>query len=60
MLLSTPPLFDSKITIYAPMIYTAPCLMFWMRAYPLRGQEEGGVGPGILKFFGPTPSHLPK
>ncbi len=25
------------ITIYAPMIYTAPCIMFWMRAYPLRG-----------------------
>jgi hypothetical protein len=22
------------ITIYAPMIYTDPCIMFWMRAYP--------------------------
>ncbi len=32
----------NKITIYAPMIYTAPCIMFWMRAYPLRGQVEGG------------------
>jgi hypothetical protein len=20
-------------TIYAPMIYTAPCIMFWMRAF---------------------------
>jgi hypothetical protein len=20
------------------MIYTAPCIMFWMRAYPLRGR----------------------
>jgi hypothetical protein len=25
------------ITIYAPMTDTAPCIMFWMRAYPLRG-----------------------
>jgi hypothetical protein len=25
-------------TTYAPMIYTALCIMFWMRAYPLRGQ----------------------
>jgi hypothetical protein len=30
------------ITIYAPMIYTAPCIMFWMRAYPLRGEVGGG------------------
>ncbi len=37
------------ITIYAPMIYTAPCIMFWMCAYPLRGH-----------FQGPIPSHLPK
>jgi hypothetical protein len=29
------------ITIYAPMIYTAPCTMFWMSAYPLRGQVGG-------------------
>ncbi len=27
-----------RITIYAPMIYTAPCIMFWMRVYPLRGE----------------------
>jgi hypothetical protein len=20
------------------MIYTSPCIMFWMRAYPLRGE----------------------
>ncbi len=34
------------IAIYAPMIYTAPCIMFWMRAYPLLGQVEGGfLGP---------------
>jgi hypothetical protein len=29
-------------TIFAPMIYTAPCIMFWMRAYPLRGDAGGG------------------
>ena len=39
------------LTIYAPMIYTAPCIMFWMRAYPLQGKWEG-VGPGIPEFFG--------
>ncbi len=31
-------------TIYAPMIYTALCIMFWMRAYPLLGKWEG-LGP---------------
>ena len=25
-----------NITVYAPRIYTAPCIMFWMHAYPLR------------------------
>ncbi len=30
------------LTIYAPMIYTAPCIMFWMRAYPLLGEVGGG------------------
>jgi hypothetical protein len=24
------------------MIYTAPCIMFWMRAHPLLGQVGGG------------------
>ncbi len=32
------------VTIYALMIYTAPCRMFWMRAYTLEGKWEG-VGP---------------
>jgi len=27
------------------MIYTAPCIMFWMRAYPLLGEVEGGWAP---------------
>jgi hypothetical protein len=29
-------------TTYAPMIYTALCIMFWICAYPLRGQVGGG------------------
>ncbi len=28
--------------IYAPMIYTAPCIMFLMHADTLRGQVGGG------------------
>jgi hypothetical protein len=32
---------ESVITIYVPMIYTALCIIFWMRAYPLRGQVGG-------------------
>jgi hypothetical protein len=39
-------------TTYAPMIYTALCLMFWMRAYPLLGQVGGGWAPT-------PPPHLP-
>jgi hypothetical protein len=38
-------------TTYAPMIYTALCIMFWMRAYPLLGQVGGGWAPGNLEFF---------
>jgi len=30
------------IALYAPMIYTAPCVMFLMRADTLRGQVGGG------------------
>jgi hypothetical protein len=36
---------SALIAIYAPMIYTAPCIMFWIRAYtayPLQGQVGGG------------------
>jgi hypothetical protein len=40
-------------TTYAPMIYTALCIMFWMRAYPLLGQVGGGWALEILSFFGP-------
>jgi hypothetical protein len=40
-------------TTYAPMIYTAMCIMFWMRAYPLLGQVEGGWALEFLSFLGP-------
>ncbi len=43
---------NSYLSIYAPMIYTAP-YMFWMRADPLRGQVRGGWAPEIETFFGP-------
>ncbi len=38
---------------YAPMIYTALCIMFWMRAYPLHGQVGGGWAQEISSFFWP-------
>jgi hypothetical protein len=51
------PLQDKRyeITIYAPMIYTAPCVRFLMRADRLRGEVggRGGVGAGNLEFCGP-------
>ncbi len=38
---------------YAPMIYTARCIMFWIHAYPLLGQVGGGWALEILSFLGP-------
>jgi hypothetical protein len=32
------------------MIYAAPCIKFWMRAYPFEGKWEG-VGPWNLRVF---------
>jgi hypothetical protein len=44
-------------TIYAAMIYTAPCKMFWMRAYPLQ-EEVGGVWAlEFSSFLGPVQCH---
>ncbi len=40
------------LTIYAPMIYTAPCVMFLMRADTYVG-KWWGVGAGNLVFCGP-------
>jgi hypothetical protein len=51
----------NKITIYAPMIcsmtYTASCIMFWMRAYPLLGQVGEGWALGFESFLGPVKWH---
>jgi hypothetical protein len=33
------------------------CIMFWMRAYPLRGQVGGGWPLEISSFFGPQMTH---
>jgi hypothetical protein len=42
-------------TTYAPMIYTALCVMFWMRAYPLQvGQVGRGWALDIESFLGPV------
>jgi hypothetical protein len=42
------------IAIDAPMIYTAPCVMFLMRADTLRGQVGGGWALEIETFLGPV------
>jgi hypothetical protein len=39
------------------MIYTAPCIMFWMRAYPLRRQVGGGRALEFKSFLGPVKWH---
>jgi hypothetical protein len=39
------------------MIYTAPCIMFWMRAYPLRGEVGGGWAMEFESFLGPVKWH---
>jgi hypothetical protein len=39
-------------TTYAPMIYTALCIKFWTRAYPLRGEVGGDWALEIEGFFG--------
>ncbi len=44
----------SIINIYATMIYKALCIMFWMRAYPLRGEVGGGWALEFPSFLGPV------
>ncbi len=39
------------------MIYTAPCVMFLMRADTLRGQVRGGWPLEIESFLGPVKWH---
>ncbi len=40
-------------TIYAPMTYTAPCVMLLMRAASITWASGRGLGPGYREFFGP-------
>ncbi len=48
------------LTIYAPVIYTAPCIMFWMRPYTLRGEVVGGWALEFPSFLGPVKFPIPK
>ena len=41
-------------TTYAPVIYTALCIMFWMGAYTLRGEVGGGWALEFPSFLGPV------
>ncbi len=41
------------ITIYVPMIYTAPCVMLLMRAASITWASGRGLGPGNREFSGP-------
>jgi hypothetical protein len=50
------PCFDS-LANYVPIIYAAPCVMFLMRADPLRGQVGGGWAMEIESFLGPVKWH---
>jgi hypothetical protein len=45
------------LTIYAPMNYTAPCIMFWMCAYLLLGQVGAGWALEFESFLGPVKWH---
>ncbi len=46
---------DSSVhkTTYAPMIYTAQCVMLLMRADTLRREVVGGLALEISSFLGP-------
>jgi hypothetical protein len=51
--------YDTEIlTIYAPMIYTAPCVMLLMRAAYFTRVSGRGLGPGNREFLGPVKWHL--
>ncbi len=45
------------LTIYAPVIYTRPCIMFWRRGYTLRGEFGGGWALEFPSFLGPVKWH---
>jgi hypothetical protein len=48
---------ESRITIYAPMIYVVLCVMFLMQADTLNGQVGGGWALEISSFLGPVKWH---
>jgi hypothetical protein len=48
---------SAGVAIYAPMLYTAPCVMFLMRADPLRRQVGGSWALEIESFLGPVKRH---
>jgi hypothetical protein len=45
------------IAFYAPMIYTAPCVMLLMRAAYITRASGRGLGPGNRYFLGPVKWH---
>jgi hypothetical protein len=45
-------------TTYAPMVYTALCIMFLMRTYPLLGHLGGGWALEISGFWAPNDTRL--
>jgi hypothetical protein len=45
-------------TTYAPKIYTAMCIMFWMRPYPFQGQVGQGWALEFESFLGPVNSRV--
>ncbi len=48
---------STVLTIYAPMIYTAPCVMLLMQAASITWASGRGLGPGNRKFLGPVKWH---
>ncbi len=57
ILLSFPAYHVMVIAIYAPMIYTAPCIVSWMCVYLIRGQVGGGWAMDIESFLDPVKWH---
>ncbi len=49
--------FVLVLTIYAPVIYTRPCIMFWRRGYTLRGEVGGCWALEFPNFLGPVKWH---
>jgi hypothetical protein len=45
------------VAIYAPMIYTAPCVMLLIRAASITRASGRGLGPGNQDFSGPVKWH---